>query len=91
MWIGNRKVNSKVLYKLLNWSKFSSNKKSFRFIFEDVADRTSYNIIIDGRNFFDQLVKKKSEHIETLVKEMTAKMFVYWIIFMSKKTTSWLQ
>ena len=58
MWIGNRKVNSKVLYKLLNWSKFSSSKKSFRFIFEDVADRTSYNIIIDGRNFFDQLVKK---------------------------------
>ena len=63
-------TSTKLVFRLLNWSKFSGSNRLFVLSFENNTERTEqkkknfliveikdYNVMIDGQNFFDQPVK----------------------------------
>ena len=56
------------------------------------AEIKDYNVMIGGRNFFDQPIKKnikiKILAILLLLKEMIIQLIIYKIIIISKKTVS---
>ena len=77
---------------------FQGLNRLFVLSFENEGDRRShsnyylpkveikdYNVMIDGKNFFDQPVNNDFKTYENIRKEMTIQLVVCYIILLSKK------
>ena len=72
-------TSTKLVFRLLNWSKFSGSNRLFVLSFENNIERTAqkknnfltaeikdYNVMIDGQNFLDRPVKNNLKTIYDL-------------------------
>ena len=74
-------------------STFTKVSRLFVLSFENEDDRTSFskyyvpsvqikdfNVIIDGKKFFDMSIKNKEETYKQIIETMIARQAIYWIM-----------
>ena len=74
-------------------STFTKVSRLFVLSFENENDRTSFskyyvpsvqikdfNVIIDGKKFFDMSIKNKEETYKQIIETMIAQQAIYWIM-----------
>ena len=66
------------------------NRDSFSYYYVPNVEIKDLNVLIDGKNFFDLLVKNEEQAYEKIiawVEVMTTQLVIYWILTISKKIT----